>query len=169
LLIKSNKSVHLVNLNQMKTTFSIGLILFSTTIWAQSALRGKHFNIKNNTAIQGYDPVAFFKQNKAIKGSEQFAVTSKNVVYYFSSTTNKELFEKEPEKYEPQYGGWCAYAMGATGEKVEIDPETFKIVNGKLYLFYNSFFNNTLPKWNKDEDHLRTKAEKNWMTILSND
>jgi len=52
--------------------------------------------------------------------------------------------------------------MGESGEKVEVDPETHKIAEGKLYLFYNSFFNNTLPKWNKDEKNLKAKAERNW-------
>jgi len=64
---------------------------------------------------------------------------------------------KNPAGYEPQYGGWCAYAMGANGEKVEIDPGTFKIVDGKLNLYYNAFFNNTLKSWNKDEVNLKKK------------
>ena len=73
-----------------------------------------------------------------------------------------KTFKKDPTKYEPQYGGWCAYAMGAKGEKVEINPETFKIVDGKLYLFYNRFFSNTLTDWNKDEAHLKKQADVNW-------
>jgi hypothetical protein len=60
---------------------------------------------------------------------------------------------------EPAYGGWCAYAMGSTGEKVSVDPKTFKIVNGRLNLFYNRFFNNTLDDWNKDEVNLKKKAD----------
>jgi hypothetical protein len=87
------------------------------------------------------------------------------VRYHFSTEANKEAFKKNPSKYEPQYGGWCAYAMGATGERVEIDPETFKILNGKLYLFYNKLFNNTLKTWNKDEQSLRTKADANWIKL----
>ena len=63
-------------------------------------------------------------------------------------------FASNPAKYEPQYGGWCAYAMGHDGSKVEVDPETFKIINGKLFLFYNRFFNNTLKTWNQDESKL---------------
>ena len=79
------------------------------------------------------------------------------------SQANLDVFKKSPEKFEPAYGGWCAYAMGNTGEKVEIDPETYKIVEGKLYLFYNAYFTNTLPKWNKEEKSLKTKADKNWI------
>ena len=74
----------------------------------------------------------------------------------------KEEFKKNPAQYEPQYGGWCAYAMGDSGEKVSIDPETFKVLDGKLYLFYNKFFNNTLKSWNKDEAKLKKSADANW-------
>ena len=73
-----------------------------------------------------------------------------------------DLFIKESDKYEPQYGGWCAYAMGDSGEMVEIDPETFKILNGKLYLFYNSWLNNTKVKWDQNEENLKKSADKNW-------
>jgi len=110
--------------------------------------------------------VAYFTQGKAIVGSDKIAVTYLGIMYYFSSESNKETFIKNPPLYEPQYGGWCAYAMGTKGEKVEVDPETFKIVNGKLYLFYNKFFNNTLKSWNKDEANLKSKADKNWTNIF---
>ena len=128
-------------------------------------LRIKHFNLEGNLAIQGYDPVAYFLQGKAIKGSKDLAVLHEGILYYFSSVSNKEEFKKDPKKYEPQYGGWCAYAMGAENEKVNVDPKTFKIVDGKLYLFYNRFFNNTLPEWNKNEVNLKSMADKNWTTI----
>jgi YHS domain-containing protein len=130
-----------------------------------AALRTKQYNLENNLAIQGYDPVAYFKENKAVKGSKDLAVNHQGVLYYFSSVANKEEFKKNPAPYEPQYGGWCAYAMGSKGEKVSIDPKTFKITNGKLYLFYNKLFNNTLPEWNKDETGLRNKADVNWSKI----
>jgi hypothetical protein len=87
---------------------------------------------------------------------------SEGVTYYFSTVQNRELFKANPLKYEPQFGGWCAYAMGENGEKVSVDPETFKIIDGKLYLFYNKFFNNTLKEWNKNENALKQKAEQNW-------
>lgn len=134
-------------------------------VHAQSSLRTKHFNIEKGIGIQGYDPVAYSTQNKAVKGSKQFAAIAEGVTYYFSSAANKELFIKDYRKYEPQYGGWCAYAMGATGEKVEIDPETFRVKDGKLFLFFHSWTNNTLTKWNKDEANLHTKADKNWAGI----
>jgi YHS domain-containing protein len=133
---------------------------------AQSAIRTKEFNLEKGVAIQGYDPVAYFTQNKAVKGNRQYSAFADGVTYNFSNAANKELFIKDYKKYEPQYGGWCAYAMGATNEKVEIDPETFKIADGKLFLFYHSWVNNTLNKWNKDEMNLKAKADKNWMIIF---
>ena len=133
---------------------------------AQAVLRTKDFNLEKGLAIQGYDPVAYFTQSKAVKGNKQFVASAEGVTYYFSTAANKELFVKDYKKYEPQYGGWCAYAMGATNDKVEIDPETFKIVGGKLYLFYHSWVNNTLNKWNKDEAGLKSKADINWANIF---
>ena len=133
----------------------------------EPALRQKQYNLDKGVAISGYDPVAYFTQNKAIKGSAANAVSHKGVTYRFASAVNKELFLKSPDKYEPAYGGWCAYAMGATGEKVEIDPETFEVRDGKLYLFYNRFFTNTLPKWQKDEPNLHKRADQSWMKFYS--
>jgi YHS domain-containing protein len=143
-------------------------LLISTGVIAQdvTTTRKKHFNLDEGVAIEGYDPVAYFKNNKAIKGNKNFAVFHQGVTYFFSSAENKETFKKNPAVYEPQYGGWCAYAMGKTGDKVGIDPETFKIINDKLYLFYNKFFNNTLKSWNKDESNLKSKADANWTKTL---
>ncbi len=137
-------------------------LLASTSLPAQEPLRKKHFNLEKNLAIEGYDPVAYFKQSKAVEGKKEFSVIDQGVTYYFSSIVNRELFKSNPAKYEPEYGGWCAFAMGSSGEKVNVDPETFKVVNGKLYLFYNKFFNNTLKDWNKNENNLKTKADANW-------
>ncbi|HSZ72523.1 MAG TPA: YHS domain-containing (seleno)protein [Cytophagaceae bacterium] len=128
--------------------------------------RRKQFNLEDGIALQEYDPVAYFTVKKALKGRKEFSYNQQGVVYYFSSQDNKSLFMKNPAGYEPQYGGWCAYAMGESGEKVEIDPKTFKILDGKLYLFYNFFFTNTLTKWNNDEQALKAKGDKNWAKII---
>jgi len=131
-----------------------------------SALRKKHFNLDKGIAIKGYDPVSYFTGNKAVKGSKDLAVINQGVIYYFSSVANKEAFKANPFKYEPEYGGWCAYAMGESGEKVSVDPETFKILNGKLYLFYNRYFTNTLNSWNKNEAALKQNADLNWPKLF---
>lgn len=152
----------------MKKLFVLLVIMIAVSeIKAQNSLRAKHFNLdKKGLAIQGYDPVAYFAQSKAQKGNAKFQFAYEGAVYLFSSQNNLDTFKQNPQKYEPQYGGWCAYAMGASGDKVEVDPETFKIVSGKLYLFYHSWINNTLLKWNDDESHLLPDADKNWKSIF---
>lgn len=147
----------------MKKLVLFVLILISGVSFAQNdAKRVEQYNLENKVAIQGYDPVGYFTDGKAIKGKKELTTSYQGVVYKFSSSENKEAFLKNPSKYEPQYGGWCAYAMGSAGEKVEINPETFKVIDGKLYLFYNAYFNNTLKSWNKDQTNLKTKADINW-------
>ncbi len=148
----------------MKRVFLAVFLLMITglSIHAQSDKRKKEYNLgKMTLAIQGYDPVSYF-DGQAEKGSAANAVVYEGVTYYFSSTAHKEIFKADPAKYEPQYGGWCAYAMGKTGDKIEVDPETFKVLNGKLLLFYNKYFNNTLKSWNKDEKNLNASADMNW-------
>ena len=155
----------------MKHLLLVATMAFLTlTISAQTdktAQRKAEFNIsKKGLAIEGYDPVAYFTAGKAKEGNAAINLYYQGAVYYFSSAENKELFKANPVKYEPQYGGWCAYAMGSAGAKVEVDPGTFKITNGKLYLFYNKFFNNTLKTWNKEETKLMGNADKNWLKFF---
>ncbi len=152
----------------IRITGCIVLLLFAQALHAQedSKSRLKNFNLEKGLAIQGYDPVAYFSDGKAIEGKQDISYEVSGVVYRFVTTKHKEMFVANPEKYEPKYGGWCAYAMGASGKKVEIDPETFKILDGKLYLFYNAYFNNTLKKWNEDEKKLHDKADTNWNKLI---
>jgi YHS domain-containing protein len=141
----------------------ISITLVSST---PEELRLKHFNLNEGLALQGYDPVSYFKDKKALVGSKDFLARYKGILYRFSSSGNKALFIANASQYEPEYGGWCAYAMGSRGAKVDVDPETFKIVNGKLYLFYNKFVNNTLTDWNKNEPSLLSKADAYWLKIF---
>jgi YHS domain-containing protein len=157
---------------KLKKTLSGILVLLAITMVVYSqdrAAETRHYNVgKSQVALEGYDPVSYFLKNKAVEGKKEHAAKVDGITYYFASASNRDLFAKDPQKYKPQFGGWCAYAMGATGEKVEVDPETFKILDGKLYLFYNKYFNNTLKTWNKDESALKAKAEKNWESIVNN-
>lgn len=152
---------------RMKILLTI-LLLFSVSPgFSQTDLfRTKEFNLDDGVAIKGYDPVTYFTTGKAEKGKSSFSTSYKGVKYHFSNASDLNNFLANPEKYEPQYGGWCAYAMGHDGSKVEVDPETFKIINGKLFLFYNRFFNNTLKAWNQDESKLHTQADANWQKLL---
>lgn len=144
------------------------LFVITLTLEAQEDQKSrlKNFNLEKGLAIQGYDPVAYFTDAKAVEGKESISYVANGVTYRFVTAKHKEMFIANPAQYEPQYGGWCAYAMGSSGEKVEIDPGTFKILNGKLYLFYNAYFNNTLKKWNEDEKKLHDKADTNWNHII---
>lgn len=147
-------------------TLALTLTLSAGFIFAQTdEARKKNFNIKKNLAIEGYDPVCYF-DNKPIEGKSEYSLLYRGVTYLFSSQANLAKFKATPEKYEPAYGGWCAYAMGETGEKVKIDPETFKIIDNKLYLFYNFWGTNTLESWNKNEKPLKTKGDQNWKKII---
>jgi len=148
----------------MKRIFLVSVFLFSVTsiVFAQNEdIRKKNFNTKRSIALEGYDPVSYF-DHQPREGKEELYSEYKGITYRFATAANLNKFKSHPEKYEPAYGGWCAYAMGATGEKVKIDPETYKILDGKLYLFYNFWGNNTLTDWNKNEKQLMTQGDQNW-------
>jgi YHS domain-containing protein len=149
----------------MRTVNFFLLILLPFGLMAQSEpTRLTHFNLKNKIGIQGYDPVSYFK-GEPKEGDQKITLSHKGVIYYFASETNRESFRLTPDKFEPAYGGWCAFAMGESGEKVKIDPETFKIVDGRLYLFYNFWGNNTLEDWNNNQTKLKLAADKNWSAM----
>lgn len=125
----------------------------------------QHYNLgPDKVAINSYDPVGYFTQHQALKGSKNFSAQHRGVTYRFVSEENRKLFERSPEKYLPAYGGWCATAM-AKGEKVEIDPTNFKVTNGRLFLFFKAFYGNALKDWNKDEAGLTAKADAHWKRI----
>lgn len=124
---------------------------------------------RKSLALDGYDPVSYFLGSGPQPGSEDLTVTHEGILYYFTNSANKQTFEANPNKYVPEYGGWCAYAMGETGEKVKVDPTTFKIVNGRNNLFYNFRGYNTLDDWNKNEALLIPKAKSNWDSITRPD
>ena len=127
--------------------------------------RKKNFNVKKEIAIEGFDPVSYF-DGKPEEGKPSFETAYRGVKYQFATQANFNKFKASPDKYEPAYGGWCAFAMGDSGEKVKIDPETYTILDGKLYLFYNFWGNNTLTDWKKDERKLKEAGDRNWKKIV---
>jgi YHS domain-containing protein len=146
----------------MKTAFLLLTLIIACGAYAQTdALRTKHFNTKKNLALNGYDPVSYF-DGEPREGANAFTFNYKGIRYQFINAANLNKFKSNPEKYEPAYGGWCAFAMGETGEKVKVDPETFKIIDGRVYLFYNFWGNNTLEDWTEKEKKLKQAADKNW-------
>ena len=113
--------------------------------------------IFNNKAIYGYDPVAYFTADKAVKGNQEFTTIWRGAEWYFSSQGHRDLFIAEPLKYAPQYGGYCAYAM-REGRFVSIDKEAFTIIEGKLYLNYSK---SVMNEWRTNANQFITKAD-NW-------
>ncbi|MEP3838168.1 MAG: YHS domain-containing (seleno)protein [Algibacter sp.] len=137
------------------------LLLTISTVSAQSI----DYNLKNGFIANGYDVVAYFN-NKAIEGDNTYTASFDGAKYKFSTEENLKTFKKNPEKYIPEYGGYCAYAIGAKSDKVSINPKTFQIKDDKLYLFYNAWGTNTLDLWKKEnENKLKDKADKNWQKI----
>jgi YHS domain-containing protein len=141
------------------------LMGISFQVFSQSETERTQFNVEKKLALSGFDPVSYFS-NKPLKGDSRYSAQYLGVVYHFASEQNKNTFLQNPSRYEPQYGGWCAYAMGLNGQKVEINPQTYKIIDGKLYLFYNAYFTNTLKSWEKDEKNLKSQADKNWSKLI---
>jgi len=123
------------------------------------------YNREGGVSIEGYDPVAYFAEGggKPTKGEKRRAFTFRGVTYRFDSQRNLERFKTNPDRYEPAYGAWCAWAM-SQGSLAEVDPKSFEIRNGRLLLFYKGLFNNTREKWNDsdDQDALADRADRNW-------
>jgi YHS domain-containing protein len=116
---------------------------------------------QSGKAIRGYDPVAYFTDGKPVQGKEEFVYNLNNTNWYFSSQQNLDSFKTNPEKYTPQYGGYCAYGL-SNGYKAPTSPDAWTIVNGKLYLNYNI---EVRESWDKNQKERIEKADKNWPEI----
>jgi YHS domain-containing protein len=146
--------------NAIKLVFAA---LFTSLIMANSALSGEYDINKTITglALRGYDPVAYFTENKPVPGD--FSITSvyNDATYRFASEEHKKMFEADPEKYLPQYGGFCAYGL-ANGVKVDGDPGLWKIVDEKLYLNLSPV---VVELWNKDIPSKIKEADQQWPAL----
>jgi YHS domain-containing protein len=111
--------------------------------------------------IRGYDPVAYFTEGRPVPGNPDISVEYGGGKYLFSSTKNRDTFQADPDKYVPQYGGYCAFGV-FEGKKFDVDPASWRIVDGKLYLNLNPV---VLGMWSKDTDRYLQEAEKNWPKI----
>jgi len=140
------------------------MVTGSNTILAQDV-----FVDKDNIANKGYDLVSYFTTNSAQRGNKGFSTDYKGATYYFSSDENLKTFKDSPSKYLPRFGGFCAFGMGKMNQKVPVDPKTFRIDDGKLYLFYNDFWEgkpfNTIVPWLGDEAELEKSANRNWEAL----
>ncbi len=117
---------------------------------------------RTDVAIKGYDSVAYFTVNRPVKGDDKFVTTWKGAKWKFSSKENLDKFVKEPEKFSPQYGGYCAYGV-AKGNLVKIEPDKFTVVNGKLYLNYDG---DVMEDWQKDIPGYVKAGDKKFPDLL---
>ena len=115
-----------------------------------------------SVAIKGYDPVAYFTEQKALEGSKTISLEWNGATWLFSNEANRDLFKKNPEKYAPQFGGYCAYAI-SQNYTYRSDPEVWKIVDGKLYLNYDK---NTQKEWESKQTAYIRQAGENWPKVL---
>jgi YHS domain-containing protein len=111
--------------------------------------------------IRGYDPVAYFTGGRPVPGRSDLSAEYKGGTYLFANAANRDAFKANPEKYVPQYGGYCAYGV-AVGKKFDIDPSSWRIVDGKLYFNLNPVI---LEKWSSDTKGYLRKSEENWPKI----
>lgn len=136
------------------------MLILALTLFAGLARAGSFYE-RDGVAIRGHDPVAYFTDGAAKKGSPQFRATYKGSEFHFVSAENRDAFTANPDKYAPQYDGYCAYGVTG-GYKAATDPAAFRIVEGKLYLNYNA---KVQEKWSSDiPGYLRT-AEAKWPEV----
>jgi YHS domain-containing protein len=143
----------------MKTflLYLTGLIAFAVLAPAAEVV-----NIdKNGLALQGYDPVGYFTDGKPVKGSVEFTATYKGATYQFASVEHRDTFNKAPEKYAPQFGGFCGYAA-SINKLAPIEVEYFQVLNDRLILQHNK---KAWDLWHKDVEGNLKKADANWPTL----
>lgn len=136
---------------------SMALLL---ALGAAVALAGE-FNESAGVAIRGYDPVAYQTEHKALPGEPAFTAVHKGSTFQFRSAANRDAFLAQPDKYAPQFGGFCAFGV-SRGYKADISPEAFKVVDGKLYLNYNA---EVAAIWSGDIPGYLAKAVDKWPAV----
>jgi YHS domain-containing protein len=141
----------------MKSLLSIFLFF----ILSLSASAQQEVFVTDKGAINGFDPVAYFTESKPVAGTKENSFVWKGETWYFASTKNLETFKANPEKYVPQFGGYCAYGV-ADGHKAKTDPQAWTVLDGKLYLNYNK---DVQQLWKKDQKNFIIKANQNWPEV----
>lgn len=149
----------------MKTLKTVLIaLLFATTLSAQDNMAN---NIDNsNIALEGYSPVSYLDLGLAQRGSKEFKSEHKKIAYYLTSAEQKATFDKNPSKYIPQYGGFCAFGSYA-GAKFRVDPNKFMVKDGKYYLFLNNVELDAKQLWLAEKNHSKLKgvADTNWKKL----
>jgi hypothetical protein len=147
----------------MKKILILSFVFILSVVLVIGASNKNPVNVdKNGIAIKGYDSVAYFTKGEPVKGSPEIQYEWNSAIWYFSNVEHRDMFKAELEKYAPQYGGYCAYAV-SQGSTANIDPNAWRIVDGKLYLNLNMRIH---AKWEKDIPGYIEKADKNWPGVL---
>ena len=145
-----------------KAILSFVVAILALPVFAQTASKTLVNVDVSGVAIQGYDPVAFFTDNKPVKGEQKFLVKHDGAIYFFASKEHKDLFKADPVKYTPEFGGYCAYGV-SKNKLVEIDVDAFQIVDGKLLLQYSK---GVRDDFNADAKGNLAKANTNWTGLV---
>jgi len=141
----------------------ISITLLTIAAFAANLPAGELVNIDaNGVALQGYDSVAYFIDGQPVKGAQELAASYNGAIYYFASAEHKAKFEKEPGKYAPRFGGFCAFAV-SRGAIAPINVDAFQIIHGQLVLQKNQ---DILKRWQEDSEGNFQKAEANWPQIV---
>lgn len=157
---------HTFNFSFLRRFFTLALMAVSFSAMAEkpvNTLTNSFFAKQTDTAINGYDSVAYFTQNAPVKGLDAHTYDYKGAKWKFSNAANLELFKANPEKYSPQYGGYCAYAV-AKDSLAKVDPNQFTILDGKLYLNYDASIQ---KEWLKDRANFINKADAKFQALIA--
>ena len=149
------------SLKRFRLIIALSLLSLFTAGFASATAPIAPVNTEHGLAIEGYDPVAYFTIGKPARGKQDFSATYQGATYRFVSAENRDRFMAAPERYAPQYGGYCAYAI-SLNRIADIDPDEWAIVNGKLYL-NNNFFSQTL--WSFDKSGNIALGDKYWPLV----
>jgi hypothetical protein len=154
-----------MNIKIIAVALAVAATIFcGLTIPSQAETRSEIYKNWQGLAIKGFDPVAFHKAGKPVEGSSKYELKWKDVKWRFASAEHRDVFKAAPDKYAPQYGGYCAWAV-SRGTTAGVDPKNaWKIVEGKLYLNYNV---DIQKKWAKDIPGNIKKADANWPDVLN--
>ena len=150
-------------MKKILTTIGISILLLAKT--NGQAVYANEQNVANN----GYDVVNYFTNHSAVKGSHDFTATHAGATYHFVNAEHLDKFKGNPEHYLPEFDGYCAFAVAKMSKKAPVDPQTFRIDDGKLYLFFNDLWEgkplNTIIPWINNEAEMEAAAAKNWVAI----
>lgn len=135
----------------------------ATGLPAFAAKEGVYTGLENGVAVGGYDPVAYFTEKKPVKGSNEFTARYDGVTWRFSSEANRDEFLSNPNRYAPQFGGYCAWAV-ANGYTAKGDPNAWSVVDGRLYLNYST---SVRQQWSQDIPGNISKGNANWPGVLN--